>query len=69
MYKPKNVTSWAEVPVVFDLPYLCDLLKVTPDTASKMIKRGDISATKTGREWRITKTALLKFLREEVKTA
>ena len=47
---------------VFDVPETARYLKVSEQTVYKLCRRGDISAAKVGREWRIHKPAVLDFL-------
>lgn len=61
----KIITEWSQVPIVVDLPWVCMILGITPDTALKKCKSGAIKAVKVGREWRVTKRELRRILGEE----
>ena len=47
---------------IFDVAEAARYLKVSEQTVYKLCRRGDISAAKVGREWRIHKPAVLDFL-------
>lgn len=57
MKKAKRfITSLSEIPLFVDVPYLCELLELQPDTIRKRIQNGSIKAAKIGRTWRIPKS-------------
>jgi len=47
---------------IFDVAEAARYLRVSEQTVYKLCRRGDISAAKVGREWRIHKPAVLDFL-------
>ncbi len=59
--KKKFVTSLDDVPLFVDVPYLCELLQLMPDTVRKRIQSGSIKAAKFGRTWRIPKSEIIKM--------
>lgn len=54
--KKKFITSMDDVPLFVDVPYLCELLQLMPDTIRKRIQNGSIKAAKIGSVWRIPKS-------------
>lgn len=44
------------------LPEVISSLKISRDTALRMLKRGDFPAYKVGRGWRIPRQAILSWL-------
>lgn len=55
MKKAKRfITSLSEIPLFVDVPYLCELLQLQPDTIRKRLQNGSIKATKIGKTWRIS---------------
>ena len=46
---------------------LMEFLRISKPTAIKLLKRGDIKATKVGNQWRILKSEVDKYLRGENK--
>lgn len=61
-YRP--ITSWEEVPVIFDIPMAARLLGKTPENITRRCQSGEFPAFKDGKEWRITKEALLKYIHD-----
>lgn len=47
---------------VYTVEECADILKVTKRTIYKYVKDGSLRASKVGRDWRITDTALRAFL-------
>ncbi len=59
--KKKFVTSLDDVPLFVDVPYLCELLQLMPDTVRKRIQNGSIKAAKIGSVWRIPKSEIIRL--------
>lgn len=64
MKKRKCISNWNDVPLCVDLPWVIAILAVSEITATKLLKNGDLLGVKVGREWRITKDELQRYLRE-----
>lgn len=58
----KYVTDWSEVPVLVDIPYVAVLFGIHPHTVERKLRAGELKGIKIGREWRITKQALLEYI-------
>lgn len=52
------ITSLEEIPLFVDVPYLCELFRLTPDTIRKQLQRGEIRGEKIGSNWRIPKSEI-----------
>ena len=52
------------LPDVLTLEDTAAYLKVSMTTMYRLVKRGDLPATKVGRQWRIRREAVEKYLRE-----
>lgn len=61
-YRP--ITSWEDVPVIFDIPMAARLLGKTPESLTKRCQDGNFPAFKDGKSWRITKEAFFKYINE-----
>lgn len=57
----KTPTSWADVPIVLDIPYVAQLLGRHPETIRQQCVAGKLPAIKIGSEWRISKEGLIKM--------
>lgn len=62
MFKP--VTSWNEVPLILDPPFVARILGRTPDKIRRRCLTGEIPAYKDGKEWRILKDDLIKYIED-----
>ena len=62
--RQKTISNWNEVPLCVDMPWILAILSVTLQTATKLLKNGDLLGVKVGREWRVTKEELQRYLRE-----
>lgn len=47
---------------IFAVQAVADYLELKPETIRAMLKKGKIRASKIGKEWRITETAVKEFL-------
>ena len=64
MKKRTFITSLSEVPLFVDVPYICWLLDLHPNTVRKLIQKGSIKAAKIGRDWRIPKSEIERIYNE-----
>lgn len=62
MPKNKHPTTWEEVPLVVDIPYVSVLLGVHPETVRRNLVNGKIKGFKVSTDWRITKQALGEYM-------
>ena len=59
-----NITSWNQIPIVMDLPLVSQILGQTYDCLIKRARNGTLPAFRTGKEWRVTKDDLIKYIEE-----
>ena len=57
-----TITSWDDVPLVFDIPIMCRLLGRSYENVKKMCQRQKIPAFKVEREWRFRKDAVQEWM-------
>lgn len=55
------ITSWDDVPVIFDIPFFIRLFGVSRPTALKLISKGELRASKIADSWRIKKSDALAW--------
>lgn len=60
----KPVTSWDEVPVIFDISMASRLLGKSRDWISRRCQKGLLPAFKDGSEWRFEKDAFRDYIRQ-----
>lgn len=56
------ITSWNEVPVLFDVPFACRLCGLNPNAVRALCASGKLPARKIGGNWRIEKGEFLKWM-------
>lgn len=61
MKKTEAFSTWDEVPVVINVPYVAMILKTSQDVVRKHLAAGELRGFKVGREWRINKEELQRF--------
>lgn len=60
-------TSWKDVPIVVDVPYVSILLGLHPNTVKKYIRQGRLKAmNNVGKGWIVNKSDLQMFRGLEV---
>ena len=63
MKQSQIITDWNQVPVVIDLPFVARILGQSIETLKKHSQRGELpGAFKAGRDWRVEKDALRKYI-------
>ena len=62
MKKQEPVVGWDQVPIVIDLPYVAVVLGANPEVIRRYLASGKLKGFKVGREWRINKSDLMKFV-------
>lgn len=53
--------DWQTVPVIIDVPLMCQLLGISDATAKKMLQSGEIKGFKVGQAWRINRAEVMRF--------
>lgn len=51
---------------ILTVQQVAEALQVSPDSVSRLIRRGELPALKVGRQWRIRKTDLEKFMAQRL---
>lgn len=62
MTDEKQYTTWDDVPLSLSVDQAAAVLGVHPNTIRNVIKAGELAARKVGREWRIAKADLQRYL-------
>ncbi len=62
-----NVTQWSDLPLVLTSDQAAAVLQLKRRTIANMLDRGDLHGVKVGKEWRVSRTELVRFV--EGKTA
>lgn len=60
--QPMSADSPAVFPEVLDVPQAAKFLQVTEATVREALAKGSLPGGKVGREWRLSKAALLEYL-------
>lgn len=63
------ITSWDQVPLIMDLPFVCRIIAKSYDRLVKLSQQGKFPAFKAGSEWRVTKDDLIRYIEENKNTA
>lgn len=53
----------ANLPVLYSLQDFCDYLGISKNTAYELINTGQLKTKKVGRAYKITKTAIVEFIK------
>lgn len=56
------MTELADI-TLYDINDVCKFLNLSRHTANKLCREGQIKAKKVGRDWKVTKEALEKYLK------
>ena len=54
---------FSDYPDVFTVPELCELLNIGRNTCLTLLQSGKIEAVKIGHQWRLSKSAVKRYLR------
>lgn len=57
-----NVSHWAELPLVLTSKQAAAVLQLKPRTVANMLDRGDLHGVKIGKEWRVSRSELMRFV-------
>ncbi len=59
----KNITTWEQVPVIFDVPIAARILGLSDQKIRKMCREGTLPAYKIGENsWRFNKGIFMEYL-------
>lgn len=58
----KIPTSWDDVPLVLDIPYIAFMLGLSNERVRQLLANGSIKGIKIDKIWRINKADLMSFL-------
>lgn len=62
MNMSKNFTNWEQLPLILDVPQVACLLRLHPNTVTKLCRKGELKGRKIGKEWRINKSSVIDFM-------
>lgn len=57
-----NMTQWSDLPLVLTSEQAAAVLQLKRRTIANMLDRGDLHGVKIGKEWRISRAELQRFL-------
>ncbi len=57
-----NVSQWSDLPLVLTSDQAARVLQVKRRTITNMLDRGDLHGFRIGKEWRISRAELLRFV-------
>lgn len=60
----RPITSWEQVPIVFDIPLAARILGMSVEHTRRMCKRGELPAFRCGKMWRFKKEDFLEYIRD-----
>ena len=57
-----NVTQWSDLPLVLTTDQAAAVLQLKRRTIANMLDRGDLHGVKVGKEWRVSRAELVRFV-------
>jgi excisionase family DNA binding protein len=57
-----TTSQWADLPLVLTSEQAAKVLQLTRRTITNMLDRGDLRGVKIGKEWRISRAELVRFV-------
>lgn len=57
-----NITQWADLPLVLTSDQAAAVLQLKRRTIANMLDRGDLYGIKVGKEWRVSRAELIRFV-------
>lgn len=63
--KKKGLTMFERFDDILTIEDLAEALKIGTTQAYKLVRSGKIKAFKEGKDWKISKTALITYVREQ----
>ena len=61
-----NTSQWSELPLVLTSDQAAVVLQLKRRTITNMLDRGDLRGVKIGKEWRVSRAELLRFVEGSV---
>lgn len=61
-----TTSQWADLPLVLTSEQAAKVLQLTRRTITNMLDRGDLRGVKVGKEWRISRAELVRFVETDV---
>lgn len=62
MTQDKPITDWDELGVVLTVEQAAEVLQLHFTTVKRLLKQGKLPGRKVGRQWRINKTDLMRYM-------
>lgn len=56
------ITSWDNVPILMDIPYVCSIVGLSDRVIYKLIYSNRLKARKVGGSWRVNKRDLMEYV-------
>lgn len=57
-----EVYDWNRLPVMFGIPTVCTILKISDVTARRLIHDGKFAATLVGKKWMVNRDSFRRYL-------
>ena len=57
-----NVSHWSDLPLVLTSKQAAAVLQLKPRTVAHMLDRGDLQGIKIGKEWRVSRAEVMRFV-------
>ena len=57
-----NASQWSDLPLVLTSDQAAAMLQVKRRTIANMLDRGDLRGVKIGKEWRVSRAELMRFV-------
>jgi excisionase family DNA binding protein len=57
-----NASHWTDLPLVLTSKQAAAVLQLKPRTIASMLDRGDLRGVKIGKEWRVSRAELMRFV-------
>lgn len=61
-----TTSQWTDLPLVLTSEQAATILQLTRRTITNMLDRGDLRGVKIGKEWRISRAELVRFVEADV---
>jgi len=61
-----NTSQWSDLPLVLTSEQAAAVLQLKRRTIANMLDRGDLRGVKVGKEWRVSRAELLRFMEGSV---
>lgn len=57
-----NCSHWSDLPLVLTSKQAAAVLQLKPRTVADLLDRGDLRGVKSGKEWRVSRAELMRFV-------